>query len=70
MATLPPDDLEQRLHRLNTIKRLLVGLTRNIDEMEREMLALYAPQSDGERAAAEARQIVYRHGPQETKIIS
>lgn len=64
--TMPPDDFAQRIA---TIRRHLIGLTKAIDEIEREMLALYAPQSDGERAAAEARRIVYRQGPTEVKVM-
>lgn len=66
MQPNPPDDLEQRF---STIKRLLVGLTRNIDALELEMLTRHAPQSDSERAAQTARDIVYQQGPQEVKII-
>ncbi len=67
MATLPasrPDDYAQRL---STIRRHLIGLTAAIDALEREMLALHAPQSDGERAAMRAREEIFLTGPQNIK---
>lgn len=66
LTTSQPDDF---LQRLGIIRRHLRGLELAIDALEREMLALHAPQSDGERAAATARQIVYRQGPSEVKLI-
>jgi hypothetical protein len=47
----------------------LRGLTLAIDALEREMLALHAPQSDGERVAQAARMVTYQQGPSEVKII-
>lgn len=62
-----PDDL---LQRIATIRRHLIGLTKAVDEIEREMLALHAPQTvDGERAAVAARLVTYQQGPREVKII-
>lgn len=61
-----PDDFAQRL---STIRRHLHGLELAIDALEHEMLARHAPQSDGERAAQAAREIVYRQSPSEVKYI-
>lgn len=62
-----PDDF---LQRLSTIRRHLHGLTVAIDALERDMLEKYAaPRTDGERAAQAARDVVYRQGPQEVKIL-
>lgn len=68
MTTLSatPDDLAQRL---STIRRHLHGLELAIDALEHEMLARHASQSDGERAAQAAREVVYRQAPSEVKYI-
>ncbi len=67
MPTLPASQPADYAQRISTIRRHLIGLTAAIDALEREMLALHAPQSDGERAAAEARRVTYRQGPSEAK---
>ena len=64
--TAQPDDLAQRIA---TIRRHLIGLTKAVDEIEREMLALHAPQPDGERAAQRARILTYQQGPTEIKVM-
>ncbi len=70
MTTLPaqsPDDFAQQLETIRTMRRHLHGLELAIDALERKMLARYAPQPDGERAAQAAREVVYRAGPAEVK---
>lgn len=71
MTTLPatPDDFAQRLA---ILRRLAVGLLRNIDALESDYAKRYngsAARPAGEVAAQRARETEYRIQPQETKII-
>lgn len=66
MVINPPDDFAQRL---SIIRRHLNGLIVAVDALEREMQARREPQPDGERAAQQAREVVYRQGPQEVKVM-
>jgi hypothetical protein len=61
-----PDDLVQYF---NTINRHLHGLTVAFEALERAMQEKYPPRTDGERAAQQAREVVYRQGGSEVKVI-
>lgn len=64
-TTLPPDDFAQRL---SIIRRHLDGISRALDMLERDIHR--QQQTDGERAAQAAREVVYQQRPGEVKIVT